>query len=217
MARLIDTQLSLPLFKLPSTVVAPTAGAIVALAERNLLRGKRLGLPAGQDVATAMGIKPLTNAQLGLTEPGWKGKAPLWFYILKESELLGGKKLGPVGGRIVAEVILGLMALDKTSYFTANPSFTPGANYKMGDFILAADAIDPRARIVTPEEPEDPNAPEEPDVPEDPEAPEEPEGPEEPEAPEVEDDEGPAPLAPAEQINPAATSPVESGSLTAPV
>ena len=45
MARLIDTQLSLPLSKLPSTVVAPTAGAIVALAERNLLRGKRLGLP----------------------------------------------------------------------------------------------------------------------------------------------------------------------------
>ena len=107
MARLIDTQLSLPLSKLPSTVVAPTAGAIVALAERNLLRGKRLGLPAGQDVAAAMGITPLTNAQLGLTEPGWKGKAPLWFYILKESELLGAKKLGPVGGRIVAEVILG--------------------------------------------------------------------------------------------------------------
>ena len=165
MARLIDTQLSLPLFKLPSTVVAPTAGAIVALAERNLLRGKRLGLPAGQDVATAMGIKPLTNAQLGLTEPGWKNKAPLWFYILKESELLGGKKLGPVGGRIVAEVILGLLGLDKTSYFNANPSFVPGPNYKMGDFILAADAIDPRARIETPEEPEDPNAPEEPEEP----------------------------------------------------
>ena len=183
MARLIDTQMSLPLFKLPSTVVAPTAGAIVALAERNLLRGKRLGLPAGQDVATAMGIKPLTNAQLGLTEPGWKNKAPLWFYILKESELLGGKKLGPVGGRIVAEVILGLLGLDKTSYFNANPSFTPGPNYKMGDFILAADAIDPRARIETPEEPEDPNAPEEPEEPEVPED-EEPE-----EEPEVEEPE----------------------------
>ena len=212
MARLIDTQLSLPLFKLPSTVVAPTAGAIVALAERNLLRGKRLGLPAGQDVATAMGIKPLTNAQLGLTEPGWKNKAPLWFYILKESELLGGKKLGPVGGRIVAEVILGLLGLDKSSYFNANPSFAPGANYKMGDFVLAADAIDPRARIETPEEPEDPNAPEEPEEPELPEE-EEPELPEEPEV----EDEGPAPLAPAEQVNPAATSPVESGSLTVPV
>ena len=217
MARLIDSQLSLPLFTLPSTVVAPTAGAIVALAERNLLRGKRLGLPAGQDVATAMGIKPLTNAQLGLTEPGWKGKAPLWFYILKESELLGGKKLGPVGGRIVAEVILGLMALDKTSYFNANPSFVPGPNYKMGDFILAADAIDPRARIVTPEEPEDPNAPGEPEAPEDPNAPEEPEEPDAPEAPGAGADTGPAKLPPDELVNPAATAPVESGSLTVPV
>ena len=88
MARLIDTQLSLPLFKLPPTVVAPTDKAIVALAERNLLRGKRLGLPGGQDVATAMGVTPLTNAQLGLKQPGWAGKAPLWYYVLKEAELL---------------------------------------------------------------------------------------------------------------------------------
>jgi heme peroxidase len=216
MARLIDTQLSLPLSKLPSTVVAPTAGAIVALAERNLLRGKRLGLPAGQDVAAAMGITPLTNAQLGLTEPGWKGKAPLWFYILKESELLGAKKLGPVGGRIVAEVILGLMALDRTSYFTANPSFVPGPNYKMGDFVLAADAIDPRARVQTPEVPEDPNAPEAPDVPEDPALPDV-EAPEAPDAGAPETGAGAAKLPADELINPAATAPVDSSSLTAPV
>ncbi|MHA6791952.1 peroxidase family protein [Pseudonocardia bannensis] len=183
MARLIDTQLSLPLFTLPSTVVAPTAGAIIALAERNLLRGKRLGLPAGQDVAVAMGIKPLSNAQLGLTEPGWKGKAPLWFYILKESELLGGTKLGPVGGRIVAEVILGLMALDRTSYFNRNPEFNPGGSFAMGDLILMADAIDERAREVKPEEPH----PEEPH-------PEEPEAPEEPHPEEPEDEADPAAL-----------------------
>ena len=123
-----------------------------------------------------------------------------------------------MGGRIVAEVILGLMALDKTSYFNANPSFAPGANYKMGDFILAADAIDPRARVQAPEEPEDPNAPEEP---EEPELPEE-EGPEveEPEVPDPgapETDAGPAKLPADELVNPAATSPVESGSLTVPV
>jgi Animal haem peroxidase len=83
MARRIDSQISLPLSYLPPTVVADTAGAIKALAERNLLRGKRLGLPSGQDVAAAMGVKPLTNAELGLTEAGWTGKAPLWFYVLK--------------------------------------------------------------------------------------------------------------------------------------
>jgi hypothetical protein len=150
-ARRIDTQLSLPLSTLPPTVVAPTAGAITSLAERNLLRGKRLGLPAGQDVAVAMGLEPLTNQQLGLTDPGWKGKAPLWFYVLKEAELLGGHRLGPVGGTIVAEVILGLMACDTTSYFTANPGFDPGPGYAMGSFLLWADAIDPRA-FESPEE-----------------------------------------------------------------
>ena len=117
--------------------------------------------PPGRTSPSRWASSPLTNAQLGLTEPGWKDKAPLWFYILKESELLGGRKLGPVGGRIVAEVILGLMALDKTSYFNANPSFSPGPNYRMGDMILAADAIDPRARVkpADPEVPQDPAAP----------------------------------------------------------
>ena len=116
------------------------------------------------------------------------------------------------------------MALDKTSYFNANPSFVPGPNYKMGDFILAADAIDPRARIVTPEEPEDPNAPEEPEAPGGPERGRGARGPrseaEEPEAPEAPGagaDTGPAKLPPDELVNPAATAPVESGSLTVPV
>jgi hypothetical protein len=164
MARKIDTQVSMPLATLPSTVVAPTADAIVALSERNLLRGKRLGLPAGQDVAVAMGLKPLSNAELGLTEAGWNKKAPLWFYILKEAELRGGTRLGPVGGRIVAEVIISLLAADKTSYFNANPSFNPGDNFRMGDLILMAGAFDERA-LVKPADPAgpgvaDPAAPE---------------------------------------------------------
>ena len=207
MSRKIDTQLSLPLSKLPPTVVAPTAGAITSLAERNLLRGKRLGLPAGQDVAVAMGLKPLTNQQLGLTDPGWKGKAPLWFYVLKESELLGGNRLGPVGGTIVAEVILGLMACDTTSYFTANPGFHPGAGYAMGHFLLWADAIDPRAFEVPEEEVPEAEDPEE--APEDGEVEDEAPHEEEPEAPEADEpDEGPEPLEPGEAPDPAATSPV---------
>ncbi|WP_409329054.1 peroxidase family protein [Trujillonella humicola] len=207
MSRKIDTQLSLPLSTLPPTVVAPTAGAIVSLAERNLLRGKRLGLPAGQDVAVAMGLRPLSNAELGLTEREWQrqGKAPLWYYVLKEAELLGGSRLGPVGGRIVAEVILGLLACDATSYFTANPGFSPGpAGYAMGDLLLRADAIDPRAFEA--EEPELPEEPED-EVPHE----EEPED----EAPHEEEPEdvGAQPLEPDETINPQATTPVESGSL----
>lgn len=181
-ARRIDTFVSMPLATLPSTVVADTTGTIRALSERNLLRGKRLGLPAGQDVAATMGLTPLTNAQLGLTGAGWKNKAPLWFYILKEAELLAdGQILGPVGGRIVAEVIIGLLALDKTCYLNARPGFNPGAGFAMGDLILLAGAFDPRGLEI-----------------EDAEADEEPDG----EELELE------PLDPGEEIDPEATDPL---------
>jgi hypothetical protein len=183
MSRLIDSHISLPLYHLPSTVVARTEKAIIALAERNLLRGKRLGLPCGQDVATAMGITPLTNEELGLKQPGWGGKAPLWYYVLKEAELLErGRRLGPVGGRIVAEVILGILALDPDSYFNAKPGFQWKEDKGIGDLILLADALDPRSRIVLPDDDE------------------------------VEEI-GPQPLEPDEEINPEATSPVGSLSL----
>jgi hypothetical protein len=92
---------------------------MVSLAERNLIRGKRLGLPAGQDVARAMGLVPLSNVELGVPDPrsaGWSGKAPLWFYVLREAEIRqAGRRLRPVDGRLVAEVILGLLNCEKNS------------------------------------------------------------------------------------------------------
>jgi len=145
-ARLIDAKLSAPLFNLPPTVVSD---AVTSLAERNLLRGKRLGLPAGQDVASRMGVPPLTNVELDLpypAHPGWQGKAPLWFYLLRESELEhGGRRLGPVGGRIVTEVILGILDADRGSYLHAKPAFSPKppiapapGEFHMGDLVAFA-------------------------------------------------------------------------------
>jgi hypothetical protein len=74
-----------------------------------------------------MGVDALSNEQLGLgDDPGWEGQAPLWFYILKEAEIQhNGKQLGVVGGRIVAEVFLGLLKLDATSYLNKDPLFRP--------------------------------------------------------------------------------------------
>ena len=142
MTRMIDTKLSLPLANLPPSVVAHIDGAILALAERNLLRGKRLGLPAGQDVASAMGVAPIPNERLGLTDGRWAGQAPLWFYVLKEAELGGGCRLGPVGGRIIAEVILGLLARDRNSYFNAPTPWTPASTpFAMGDLLLMAGVV----------------------------------------------------------------------------
>jgi hypothetical protein len=148
MSRLMDTKISEPLFALPLTVVPDDPGGlprIPSLAERNLLRGKRLGMPSGQDVARAMGVAPLSNDRLGLTDPGWGGKAPLWYYVLKEAEIqTGGVRLGEVGGRIVAETILGILARDKSSYLNVQPSWRPSpGEYRMGHLLLQSGAIYP--------------------------------------------------------------------------
>ena len=46
-----------------------------------------------------MSIEPLSKTDLSAVKPlGFDGSTPLWFYILKESELKAeGKALGPVG------------------------------------------------------------------------------------------------------------------------
>jgi hypothetical protein len=147
-ARLIDTNLSQPLFTLP--FVDPKKDPPVSLAARNLLRGKRLGLASGQQVAQEMGVPALSNERLGLGDvPGWEGQAeaPLWFYILKEAELEHrGLHLGTVGGRLVAEVILGLLERDKSSYLhpSNNKGFRPqppiareAGVFLMGDLLTA--------------------------------------------------------------------------------
>jgi hypothetical protein len=125
--RKIDAKLAAPLFILPTAILPEQDTPQTLLSVRNLLRGKRLGLPSGQRVAQAMGVAPLANADLGLSEPEWQGEAPLWFYILKEAELLGagGQRLGPVGGRIVAEVLVGLLECDKQGYLSQKPVFQP--------------------------------------------------------------------------------------------
>ena len=84
-------------------------------------------MPSGQQVAKAMRVTPLSNSALGLTESGWGGEAPLWFYILKEAELppYNGEQLGPVGGRIMAEVLVGLLQRDPNSYLYLDPSWKP--------------------------------------------------------------------------------------------
>jgi hypothetical protein len=126
-ARKIDTKLSAPLKDVAGTDDPH------ALAVRNLLRGRALKLPSGQAVATAMGHTPLTDAELGLPAV-FAGHAPLWYYVLKEAETSGGAHLGPVGGRIVAEVLLGLMKGDPFSYVNVEPTWEPTLGQHAGVF-----------------------------------------------------------------------------------
>jgi hypothetical protein len=123
----IDTSLAGPLADLPRSIASDPPHS---LAERNLQRGLRLALPSGTAVARAMGMTPLSANELGIGDlsADLAEHPPLWFYILKEAELLeGGRMLGPVGGRLVAEVLLGLLAHDPLSYLSVEPNWTPVA------------------------------------------------------------------------------------------
>jgi Animal haem peroxidase len=125
--RKIDTKLSIPLKDLPGSAVPPP-DPTRHLAVRNTLRGKHVGLPSGQQVARAMRVNVLSNTTLGMSnDPGWGGEAPLWFYILKEAELppYNGERLGPVGGRIMAETLVGLLQRDPNSYLYLNAAWKP--------------------------------------------------------------------------------------------
>jgi len=126
------------------------SGRNLVLPFRNLARGVRLGLPSGQNVAYAMGIQPLTGDELAtdvgggsdgtvLKAQGLHTATPLWYYILKEAQLMHqGQRLGPVGSTIIAEVFLGLVHGDHKSFLWQRSNWTPelpGAT--PGDFTMA--------------------------------------------------------------------------------
>jgi hypothetical protein len=113
----IDTSLSAPLHKLPGEPEGDRGRA--SLAFRNLKRSVELSLPTGEWVARAMGVSPIDT-------PHTLGRTPLWFYVLEEAnQQQDGARLGDVGGRIVAEVLLGLLAGDPLSYISVQPNWTP--------------------------------------------------------------------------------------------
>jgi Animal haem peroxidase len=135
----IDTKLSSVLFTLPVPAIAPhTQTSPTVLAQRNLLRQLTWGLPSGQQVAKAMGVPPLKPGdQGGIMDVylPFGSSTPLWFYILAEAKAAtGGLYLGPVGGRIVTETLLGLLRADPASYLSNKPGWAPflGADLQLG-------------------------------------------------------------------------------------
>lgn len=161
--RSIDTALALPLNTLPEHF---SQGAKASLAVRNLLRGRLLGLPSGQALAAAMSVTPLTAAQVRqgphatvLQRHGFDTKTPLWYYILKEAEVLhDGQHLGPVGSRLIAETIVGLIQASPISILSEqNRSWRPSLparnpqHYSMVDLLLLVNDLDPLRRDPAPE------------------------------------------------------------------
>jgi Animal haem peroxidase len=166
----IDTSIVDPLGNLPRPRVVSDPPQ--SLAHRNLLRGWRMRLPTGQDVARMMGVEVMADADIRIgnfTNDGtdikgdivnvagdvFKGNCPLWTYVLAETEAVRTpvrvesgertiitRRLGPVGGRIVAETIVGILVGDSSSFLNANPLWRPSlavnGQFGLRELILAA-------------------------------------------------------------------------------
>jgi Animal haem peroxidase len=137
-AKRIDGQLARSLIELPTAITGESdERAYHSLAGRDLQRGHAYGLPSGEAVAAAMGEQPLSASEVGLADSGWRSETPLWFYVLRESETRAdGERLGPVGGRIVAEVLLGIIDNDPQSYRAVEPGWSPSLPTRDGRFGL---------------------------------------------------------------------------------
>ncbi|WP_342087718.1 peroxidase family protein [Dyadobacter sp. OTU695] len=128
-----------------------------SLAVRNLKRGSSMGLPPGQSIARFMGFTPLSPDQIATGADGAVAKAhdlhletPLWYYILKEAEIQGSStRLGEVGSRIVAEVLIGLLEADSSSFLARKPEWVPTLGpagsgiFTLADLVKFVDEINP--------------------------------------------------------------------------
>jgi len=136
----IDTLISKDLFNLPAAAMpVPFKTSPPPLPEITLMRGSRIGLPSGQEACRTAGISLIAAEKIGfdgeankfLQRRGLHERTPLWFYLLREAELLGirrfhgGECLGPLGSRIVAEVLLGVLKADPNSYFNVDANWKP--------------------------------------------------------------------------------------------
>jgi hypothetical protein len=142
-AKRIDGRLPRSLIQLPEALTgAVDDEAYRSLAARDLERGQGTGLPSGEAVARLMGVDVLSEDEAGLRQHGWTNETPLWLYTLLESLARhDGDRLGEVGGRIVAEVLHGVIAADPESYLTLEPAWSPtlptrGETFRLADLLV---------------------------------------------------------------------------------
>ena len=154
----IDTFISTPLFNLPlgghrQRYYPPT----LYLPQRNLLRHLTWSLPSGLRGSPpllgspVLSSVPTSRGADGSSGSAWSESTPLWYYVLREAQVLNdGLRLGPVGGRITAEVLVGLLRSDPASFLAVDPAWQPtlphaGQSFAMTDFLTFA-GVDPQTR-----------------------------------------------------------------------
>jgi hypothetical protein len=127
-AKKMDGRLVRSLITLPEAVTGHCdPDDLRSLAVRDLMRGQGVGLPSGEALSRHLGIEPLSSEEVGLSSDGASGGTPLWYYLLREADVRdGGNRLGPLGGHIVAEVLIGLLRADRSTFLNADPHWKPG-------------------------------------------------------------------------------------------
>jgi Animal haem peroxidase len=110
------------------------------LADDQIIIGKAVDAAQDRD-----SLGPITKVSAA-----FEGKCPLWTYILAEAAAtrkpvpipvtppttISTPQLGPVGGRIVAEVFLGMLFGGNDSFLSADPGWTPTIGNAKGAFAL---------------------------------------------------------------------------------
>ncbi|MHC2291800.1 hypothetical protein ACVIJW_007670 [Bradyrhizobium barranii subsp. barranii] len=120
---------------------------LTPLTDDQIIVGKAVDEPGAGDPQT--GIASIANGVFA-------GNCPLWTYILAEARQfqtavtipatgapatgINTPQLGPVGGRIVAEVFLGMMFGDNSSVLSLDPQWTPvtGSGFALKDLVAYA-------------------------------------------------------------------------------
>jgi hypothetical protein len=151
----LDTFITETLYELPPQTVAlfrsdaaPARGVAgrphLSLPELTLLRGSRTGLPSGEEFAwhfgypviSARDIPALEEDRVFFSDPTFRDRTPLWYYLLREAALAPEygaavndrtrvQKLGPIGSQIVAEVFFQALAADADSILNAGTAWRP--------------------------------------------------------------------------------------------
>ncbi len=151
----IDTSVDPVLKEVRSFLRHITEPGFRSLPILDLVRGSRLGLLSGQEVARELKLVSLSLSEV-VQQPHrdallseFQEKTPLWYYILKEAQVFhGGRYLGPVGSHIVAETIVALIKMSRFSILE-KPDWKPDLGqierhqFGMADLLVMANVVNP--------------------------------------------------------------------------
>jgi hypothetical protein len=127
---------------LPTGQSVAKAMGVTPLKDDEIIIGKAVDSPGDGDVLGPISKLPQLSA--------FKGTCPLWTYILAEAAAkrvtvsipvtpptkISTPRLGDVGGRIVAEVFLGMLFGDNDAFLSADPEWVPTIGTAKDQFAL---------------------------------------------------------------------------------